>query len=143
MAGAGQRRRRLPEGRAHQVCVKLSDDEYAKVAAKARVAGVSIPAVLAGRALAWDASQEDGDQRALAPDEVRTIIIELFAVRRGMSNAGRNLNDVARFAHAAGGGLPDGAEAAVAEFRAATERLDAFRAGAQGFLPGVDLSARW
>jgi len=66
------------------------------------------------------------------------VVIELFAVRRGMTNAGRNINDVARLLLGTGE-LKRNAEVSVAEFRAATARVDAFLTELAGYLPGVDL----
>jgi hypothetical protein len=136
-----QRRRRVEGGRRNQVLVRFSDEEFASVSAKARAARLSLPALVASAAINLTRGEEDASGR-LAPHEVRALIIELFAIRRGMANAGRNINDVNRFALGTGR-LKEDTEAAVRELRAATERLDAFLAHVADYLPGVDLTRTW
>jgi hypothetical protein len=137
-ASTGQRRRRLPQGRRNSVHVRLTDEEYAAVAAAAAQARLSVPAWLAVTAMAATRPARG----RLSPAQVRSVLIELYAVRRGLSHTGRNINDVARLMLGTGQ-LKEGAGAAVAELRAATGRLERFLAQAQGHIPGVDLSRLW
>lgn len=131
-----QRRRRVEGGREFRVNVRFTEEEYAAVAARAVAARVSMPAMVAAAALAPVETQGGA---VLPPDRVRALIIELYAIRRGMTNAGRNINDVNRFALGTGE-LKEDTEAAVADFRGALAKLEAFLEQAQHLMPGVDLS---
>lgn len=137
-----QRRRRLEGGRKNQVLVRFSDGEFAAVSAKARAARLSVPALVAGAAIHVSGDDTGAAGGRLSPEEVRTLIIELYAVRRGMSNTGRNINDVNRFALGTGQ-LKENTDGAVRDLRAATARLDSFLAQVAGYLPGVDLTRMW
>ncbi len=90
--GRGLRRTRVTGGRPHSVCVRMTDEEFAYISARAANARLSVAALLAVNALTAE------DQSVIDPGRLRAVVIELYAVRRGMSNAGRNINDVARFA---------------------------------------------
>lgn len=136
-----QRRKRVDGGRGFRVDVRFTEEEYARIAARAVAARVSMSAMVAAAALA-SPEVPGGSGAMLPPDRVRALIIELYAVRRGMANAGRNINDVNRFALGTGM-LKENTEAAVAEFRSALARLVAFLEQSQHYLPGVDLSRVW
>ncbi len=112
--------------------VRFTDLEFAVVSASAAAARLSVPAWLAVLGLTGT------EDRVLDAASIRGVVIELFAVRRGMSNAGRNINDVARLLLGTGE-LKRNAEASVTEFRAATARLEALLDELAGYLPGVDL----
>jgi len=126
------RRTRVEGGRGNKVTVRFTDDEFAVVSASAAAARLSVPAWLAVVGLTGT------EDRVLDAASIRGMVIELFAVRRGMSNAGRNINDVARLLLGTGE-LKRNAEVSVAEFRAATARVEAFLDELAGYLPGVDL----
>jgi len=128
----GSRRTRVEGGRANKVTVRFTDDEFAEVSAAAAAARLSVPAWLAVLGLTGT------DEKVLDAASVRGMVIELFAVRRGMTNAGRNINDVARLLLGTGE-LKRNTEVSVTEFRAATARLDAFLDELASYLPGVDL----
>ncbi len=132
MVVRGSRRTRVEGGRPNKVTVRFTDDEFAVVSASAAAARLSVPAWLAVVGLTGT------EDRVLDPASIWGVVIELFAVRRGMSNAGRNINDVARLLLGTGE-LKRNAEVSVAEFRAATARVDAFLDELAGYLPGVDL----
>jgi len=125
------RRTRVEGGRGNKVTVRFTDGEFAVVSASA-AARLSVPAWLAVLGLTGT------EDRVLDAASIRGVVIELFAVRRGMSNAGRNINDVARLLLGTGE-VKRNAEASVAEFRAATARLEALLEELAGYLPGVDL----
>jgi len=110
----------------------MTDEEFAYISARAANARLSVAALLAVNALTAE------DQSVIDPGRLRAVVIELYAVRRGMSNAGRNINDVARFALGTGE-LKRNAEASVTEFRAAVARLDGFLSVLAQYLPGVNL----
>ena len=135
----GQRRRRVEGGRPHQVLVRMTDEEYVAVAAKAKATALSIPALVAAAALSYRVAGGEGAGGRLDPAAARAVLVELHAVRRGLGNAGRNINDVARFVLGTGE-LKESAQAAVRDLRAATARLEAFLEQAAALLPGVDLS---
>jgi len=128
----GSRRTRVEGGRPNKVTVRFTDDEFAVVSAAAAAARLSVPAWLAVLGLTGT------EDRVLDPASIRGMVIELFAVRRGMTNAGRNINDVARLLLGTGE-LKRNAEVSVAEFRAATARLEGFLDELGTYLPGVDL----
>jgi len=132
VAVRGSRRTRVEGGRPNKVTVRFTDDEFAVVSASAAAARLSVPAWLAVLGLTGT------EDRVLDAASIRGMVIELFAVRRGMTNAGRNINDVARLLLGTGA-LKRNAEVSVAEFRAATARVDAFLDELAGYLPGVDL----
>jgi len=131
------RRTRVEGGRGNKVTVRFTDLEFAVVSASvvsasAAAARLSVPAWLAVVGLTGT------EDRVLDAASIRGVVIELFAVRRGMSNAGRNINDVARLLLGTGE-VKRNAEVSVAEFRAATARLEALLEELAGYLPGVDL----
>jgi len=103
-------------GRPNKVTVRFTDDEFAVVSASAAAARLSVPAWLAVVGLTGT------EDRVLDAASIRGMVIELFAVRREMTNAGRNINDVARLLLGTGE-LKRNAEVSVAEFRAATARV--------------------
>jgi len=123
---------RVHGGRGNKVTVRFTDLEFAVVSASAAAARLSVPAWLAVLGLTGT------EDRVLDAASIRGVVIELFAVRRGMSNAGRNINDVARLLLGTGE-LKRNTEVAVAEFRAATARLEALLEELASYLPGVDL----
>ena len=130
--GRGLRRARVTGGRPHSVCVRMTDEEFAYISARAANARLSVAALLAVNALTAE------DQPVIDPGRLRAMVIELYAVRRGMSNAGRNINDVARFALGTGA-LKENTDLSVREFRAAVARLDGFLSVLAQYLPGVNL----
>jgi len=108
-------------GRRHQVKVRLSEEEYAAVGARAAAARVSVPRLLVEAALAGD---------AVTASERRALISELLAARRMVAAMGGNLNQLARMANTAGQVRPEVTAAAEAAQRAA-DRLAAAAAAVE------------
>lgn len=119
---AGERRRarqpRLPGGRRHKHTVRLSDAEQEQVAARAIVAGVSVPRLLVEAALA-------GDEQTAS--ERRAMVAEFLAVRRLLLAVSNNVNQLAKVANATGEAPPELAATLHAAARVMT-RLDSVTA---------------
>jgi hypothetical protein len=129
---AGLRRRRAEGGRSHRVVVRFTDEELARVTARAEGARRTVPALLADLAL----SPAVGP--SLDPATARDLIMEVFAVRRGLDKVGRNVNDIARFALGTGE-VRGNAAAVLAALGPALDRLDAFTAQVGRHFPGLEL----
>ncbi|MEO5875008.1 MAG: plasmid mobilization relaxosome protein MobC [Streptosporangiaceae bacterium] len=80
-----------PGGRRHELKVRLTDEQRAKVSGRASAAGVSISRLMVEAALS-------GITRTAT--ERRAIVIELLAVRRLVVALGNNVNQIARVANA-------------------------------------------
>lgn len=90
---AGSRRRRLPDGRQNRVVVRLSDEEYLAVAARAAAARLTLPSYLATCGL-----KPDGVPVA----DLRYALIGLDGSRRLLAGATNNLNQLAARLNASG-----------------------------------------
>lgn len=86
------RRRRTPGGRPHYVTVRLSEEEFETVSARAADAGLSAGAFLAGAADSRTGLGVSGMSAA----ERRGWATELMAVRRLLAATGNNINQLAR-----------------------------------------------
>jgi hypothetical protein len=129
---AGLRRRRTEGGRPHRVVVRLSDEELAWVTARAEGARRTVPALLADLALTPVVGP------SLDPVTARDLVLEVFAVRRGLEKVGRNVNDIARFALGTGE-VRGNAAVVLAALGPALERLDAFTVSVGRHFPGLEL----
>ncbi len=132
VARAGLRRRRVEGGRSNRVLVRLSDEELAWVTARAEGARRTVPALLADLALA------PAQGPVLDPATARHLVMEVFAVRRGLEKVGRNVNDIARFALGTGE-VRTNAALVLAALGPALDRLDAFTAQVGRHFPGQKL----
>jgi hypothetical protein len=99
-----RRRRRDAVARPHLVRVRLSDEEYTRIAGRAEVVGLTVPGYLATR------GQEDIGSPARGPAgprmtgaQMRALVAELYALKRILRAAGNNLNQCAKVANATGG----------------------------------------
>jgi hypothetical protein len=129
---AGLRRRRVEGGRTHRVLVRFTDEELAWVTARAEGARRTVPALLADLALT------PAQGPALDPATARHLVMEVFAVRRGLEKVGRNVNDIARFALGTGE-VRTNAALVLAALGPALDRLDAFTAQVGRHFPGLEL----
>jgi len=120
-AGGGARmrwrQRRVLGGRRRFVQLRLTEDDYAKVAARAAAAGASIPAYLVM------AGTRPPDQSAVSGDRVlmRVWGEELRALRQQVYRVGLNVNQVARLLHGTG----EVERQAVATYRGAVRAIAA------------------
>lgn len=121
----GRRRTRLPGGRVHQVKVRLSDQEYIEVAARAAAAGLTPASFLAlsGRL--------SGDRPG--PVQFRALATELLGVRRLVSGVARNVNQVAAAVNS--GVRPAETAAVLAASERILGRLDGVLAGLDRHVP--------
>lgn len=108
----GGRRRRQEGGRGRVVKLRLSDDEFAAVAARAQAAGVSAQRLLLEAALA------DGT----TPAERRAVRTKLASAQRQLVGLGTNVNQLARVANSTGR-VPAGTEEALARIAALDDGL--------------------
>jgi hypothetical protein len=129
---AGLRRRRAEGGRSHRVLVRFTDEELAWVTARAEGARRTVPALLADLALT------PAQGPVLDPATARHLVMEVFAVRRGLEKVGRNVNDIARFALGTGE-VRGNAAVVLAALGPALERLDAFTVSVGRHFPGLEL----
>jgi hypothetical protein len=129
---AGLRRRRSEGGRPHRVVVRFTDEELARVSARAEGARRTVPALLADLALTPVVGP------SLDPVTARDLVLEVFAVRRGLEKVGRNVNDIARFALGTGE-VRGNAAAVLAAMGPALARLDTFVAQVGEHFPGLEL----
>ncbi|MEU9019213.1 plasmid mobilization relaxosome protein MobC [Actinomadura sp. NPDC048394] len=112
---------RAPGGRQNVVKVLLTDEEKVRIAARAKVAGVSVQRLMIEAALA-------GDEQTAS--ERRGLVDEFTGARRLVAAIGRNLNQLTRAANATGELPPElsatmhATAQALARLNAATERLD-------------------
>jgi len=96
--GHGWRQRRVVGGRQREVKVRFTDADYERVAARAALAGTSIPAYLALAGLrAQESSSVTGDRVLM-----RVWGEELRALRQQVYRVGLNVNQVARLLHGTG-----------------------------------------
>jgi hypothetical protein len=130
LGGAGMRRRREEGGRPHRVVVRLSDREMALVSARAAAAQRTVPALMADLALAPALAP------TLDPGTARALLVELFAIRRGLDKTGTNINGIARYAHGTGEVRP-AAAAVMALLPEQLTVLDAFARELVGYFPGL------
>lgn len=138
----GWRQRRVTGGRQRVVKVRLSDEDYARVAACAAAAGASVPAylVMAGTR-PQDPSVVTGD-----PVLMRVWGQEMRALRQQVYRVGLNVNQVARLLHGTGEVARNaeatyrGAARAIAALDPLIERFTGTPVGA-GTLPSADDSA--
>jgi hypothetical protein len=93
------RQRRVVGGRQRVVKVRLTDEDYLKVAARAAAAGATVPAylVMAGMRSPETASALTGD-----PVLMRVWGRELRALRQQVYRVGLNVNQMARLLHGTG-----------------------------------------
>ncbi|GAA2148736.1 plasmid mobilization protein [Actinomadura napierensis] len=87
------RLQRAPGGRQNVVKVLMTDEEKVQIAARAKVAGVSMQRLMIEAALA-------GDEQTAS--ERRGLIAEFAGARRLVAAIGRNLNQLTRAANASG-----------------------------------------
>ena len=142
-AGGGERmrwrQRRVLGGRRRFVQLRLTEDDYAKVAARAAAAGASIPAYLVM------AGTRPVDQSAVTGDPVlmRVWGQEMRALRQQVYRVGLNVNQVARLLHGTGEVARNaevtyrGAARAIAALDPLIERFTGAPVGA-GTLPSRD-----
>jgi uncharacterized protein (DUF1778 family) len=104
-----------PGGRKHELKVRLTDEQRAKVAGRASDAGVSISRLMVEAALS-------GSDRTAT--ERRAIVIELLGVRRLVAALGNNVNQLAKVANATGQ-VPEELPAALDAVERVLNRLDA------------------
>lgn len=128
----GKRRRRQEGGRQNKTVVKFSDEEFARVQARAAAVQRTVPALLADLALAPARSP------VLDPATARQLLVELFAIRRGLDRVGRNVNDIARFALGTGE-VRGNAAAVLAALGPELARLDAYAEGLAEYFPGLEV----
>lgn len=94
-----RRRRKVAGGRERVVKVKLTDDEYAEVAARAAAVGLTVPGYLAV------AGQQDivaTGAGGVSQLQLRALAAELYALKRILRGSGNNLNQLTRTTHATG-----------------------------------------
>lgn len=94
----------------------------ARVQARAVAVQRTVPALLADLVLA------PAQSPVLDPATARQLLVELFAIRRGLDKVGRNVNDIARFALGTGE-VRANAAAVLAALLPELERLDAYAEG--------------
>lgn len=102
-------------GRKHQLKVRLTDEQRAKVTQRANAAGVSIPMLMVEAALSGSARTATGR---------RAIVIELLGIRRLVAALGNNVNQLARVANATGQ-VPEELRAVLSAVERVLNRLDA------------------
>jgi hypothetical protein len=102
-AGAGGRirwrQRRVLGGRRRFVQLRLTEDDYAKVAARAAAAGASIPAYLV---MAGTRPQDSSVVTTGDPVLMRVWGQEMRGLRQQVYRVGLNVNQVARLLHGTG-----------------------------------------
>ncbi|MFC0039553.1 plasmid mobilization protein [Actinomadura rayongensis] len=111
---AEKRLAKQPGGRKHELKVRLTDEQRAKVSRRADASGVSISRLLVEAALAGSAR---------TATERRAIVIELLGTRRLVAAMGNNLNQLARIAHATGE-VPDQLPATLEAVERVLDRLE-------------------
>lgn len=130
LRSTGKRRRREEGGRPHRVVVRLSDRELELVSARAAAAARTVPALLADLALA------PAQAPTLDPGTARALLVELFAIRRGLEKTGTNINGIARYAHGTGEVRPTAA-AVMGLLPAQLATLDGFARELAAYFPGL------
>jgi hypothetical protein len=114
-APAGGRNRREPGGRKHEAKVRMNDEEFARVQARALAMGVSIPRVLIESATGAP---------ALTRTERSAYFTELMAMRRLLANLTNNVNQIARVLNSQGDVADREIRAALDRSAAATQRIE-------------------
>lgn len=122
----GARQRREPGGRPYKHTVRLSEQEQAHIAARARGAGVSVPRLLVESALAGDAQ---------TASERRALVAEFLGTRRLLAAVSNNVNQLAAAANATGE-VPPELHATLHAVARVTARLDAAMADLTGVPQG-------
>jgi hypothetical protein len=131
----GKRRRRQEGGRLNKTVVKFSDEEFARVQARAAAVQRTVPALLADLVLA------PAQSPVLDPATARQLLVELFAIRRGLDKVGRNVNDIARFALGTGE-VRANAALVLAALGPELKRLDVYAEGLVEYFPGLEVVRR-
>jgi len=85
-ANGSARLRRQEGGRNRRVTIRLSDEEYSQIGARAAAAGVSLPRLLVESGLA---------PATLTQTERRSLYAELFALKRQIADLGTKLDSPA------------------------------------------------
>ncbi|MGH7744978.1 MAG: plasmid mobilization protein [Candidatus Dormibacteria bacterium] len=93
---AGRRRRRRRGGRAHQVLVRLDDEEFAAIAARATACRLTVASYLAA---AGNRDATDGGGGGWSVEQRRALVAELFAVQRVLRGVATNLNQLTALAN--------------------------------------------
>lgn len=128
----GRRRKRSSSPRSNQVLVRLSDEEYERVAAGAAATNLTVPAYLARRGQEEIAPVPSGGQR-LTEAQMRSLVSELYALKRILSLSGNNLNQIARVANSTGE-VADETVHYAALIARTLDRLERFVAGLRRWL---------
>ncbi len=131
VARRGSRRANLVtrgEPRNRQVQVKLSESELEELKARAAKAGVTVPALLMRSTLT-------GGLEAAA--EYEALRADMKLALRLMAAVSNNLNQLARQANAAGGGVEGVPDVTYAQLTAALETLDRASLGVSGVASAV------
>lgn len=92
----GRRRRRRSGGRAHRVTVRLDDEEFTAVTARAVASRLTVASYLAA-AGARDATGGTGGGWSV--DQRRALVAELFTVQRVLRGVATNLNQLTALAN--------------------------------------------
>lgn len=132
----GGQRKRDAERRPHRASVRMNDDEFEAIAAKAIAARMTVPSYLVSAGLdldldSWRAGTP-GDapcssrERPELPRAVReALAFEVIGMSRNLRNATANLNQLTRYAHIEHR-RPDELPEALAELRAVARRVAEF-----------------
>jgi hypothetical protein len=110
----GSRRTRVSGGRKHRVVVRLTEDEYERIAARAAEIKQTVPSYLALTGL-----RPEG----VAASDIKAALINLHAIRRVNSGIANNLNQLTAKLHATGE-LDAGLQAAVQAAARLSGRLE-------------------
>ena len=108
------RQRRVEGGRQHRWTVRASDEDAEVLKAKADSAGLSVPRFLVECAV--------GSEGLTAPER-KARLIALRALKRQLSGACNNLNQIARVVNS-GAGLPESLDDVLADLERRVEVLD-------------------
>ena len=108
-----RRTRRVGMVRSKRYSVYVSPDEATRLEARAILAGVTVPRLLAESALAGQSE---------TPTDRKDAIVELYRLRRDIAGIATNMNQIARFANTEKT-FPAEAMRAVAEYRELVPRI--------------------
>jgi len=97
---ARQRSRERGRRRDNQVLVKLNDDEYLKIKARAAAAGLTSASYLA--VVGTQDVPEAAEGAKLTDVQLRALVAELYAIKRILRGMATNLNQMAAVANATG-----------------------------------------
>ncbi len=131
--GLGKRRRRVFGGRPHKVSVRLTAEEFAAVSALAAARRLSVPALMVVQTLS---TREGG---GVDPEAERSLLVEVFAIRRNFGKLAANINSIARYAQGSGEVSPTAA-VALASVETMNARLEEFLVRLKEFFPGIDVT---